>query len=318
MTEMRDLQARVSPLAKLCRTVAGSTPGAILIGLVGTALTFGLVYALTAADDFARSVFFVAPTIAAVQTVLFFLGGSLLLGKLGALSMERAVLAAPLQRILGTGHPEGSIDRADAAAVLGRLDDLGPPFTGSVVVGRIEKSMRRLHITGSTGELGTILTELSRLDEERFDSRHTMVRFLLAVIPIVGFIGTVLGISLAISGFPDLLGASEGMDALRKPIAEVTSQLGVAFNTTLLALVQAGLLMFFQSLVQRREEDFLSDVNEFSIKEILNRVQMQSEGVQFKEAIEREMQDLRLVMAEQNEELLLSFQELISGMGGKR
>ena len=78
------------------------------------------------------------------------------------------------------------------------------------------------------------------------------------------------------------------------------------------------MLMFFQSVVQRREEDFLSDVNEFCIQEILNRVQMESEGVQFKEAIEREMQDLRLVMAEQNEELLLSFQEMINSLSGKR
>ena len=70
-----------------------------------------------------------------------------------------------------------------------------------------------------------------------------------------------------------------------------------------------------QSLVQRREEEFLGRVDAFAITEVLNRVHLESEGVQFKLAMEREMQDLRLVLAEQNEELLLSFQEMIAAVG---
>lgn len=318
MSTPRELRLDVPAWARWGCTVAGRAPSAFALSALGAAALVGGVLAFAPPGELLHEVVAAAPAFAAVQTFLFCLGATLLGGKLAALRRERAALDAPLHLLLGTGRgaAEGSIDRDGVAAALARIEGVEPALRERAVVRRIEHSLRRLHITGSTGELATILSELSALDEQRFASGHTMIRFLLAVIPVVGFIGTVLGISLAIGGFPAMLQASGGGEGLREPIAQVTGSLGVAFHTTLLALVQAGLLMFLQAYVQRREEDFLTRVDAFGISELLNRVRLESEGVQFKDALERELQDLRAVLAEQSEELLLAFQDALARRGG--
>ncbi len=304
-------------LQRLLQRLCAPPLAAGALVFLGSALIFGLARLAFAPGSFGWEVFFVSPLIVGSEVLLFSLGLVLLLRKATSLWGEEAALEAPLQQLLGSG-PQGSIDRQGAGQALGRINALQHDLRQTLVVKRLEKSLRRLHITGSTGELGTILRELADLDQERLESEYTLIRFLLAVIPIVGFIGTVLGISQAIGGFPAMLqGGSAGLTSLQEPISAVTGELGVAFNTTFLALVQAGILMLFQALIQRREETFLGVVNEFCISEVLNRVLVESEGVQFKAAIEREMQDLRLALAEQNEELLLSFQELVLARGAE-
>lgn len=62
---------------------------------------------------------------------------------------------------------------------------------------------------------------------------------------VVGFIGTVIGIAAALSQTYKIVGAtSAGLAAQQAAIGEVTGLLGVAFDTTLIAL-GAGLLVYF-------------------------------------------------------------------------
>jgi hypothetical protein len=51
----------------------------------------------------------------------------------------------------------------------------------------------------------------------------------------------------------------------------VTSGLSVAFDTTFLALVLSAVANLFANTIQKREEDFLSDVEEFTIDNIINK-----------------------------------------------
>ena len=62
------------------------------------------------------------------------------------------------------------------------------------------------------------------------------------------------------------------MDALMATITPVTSGLGVAFDTTLVALVMSIILSFPASAVQKAEEDLLNEVDEYCLDNLLKRL----------------------------------------------
>jgi biopolymer transport protein ExbB/TolQ len=68
--------------------------------------------------------------------------------------------------------------------------------------------------------------------------------YLVWVIPTLGFIGTVVGISLA------LMEVNPEAPNLR----QLTASLGISFYTTLVALGQSAILVLLMSGVQTREE----------------------------------------------------------------
>ena len=94
-------------------------------------------------------------------------------------------------------------------------------------------------------------------------------RFLWAL-PILGFIGTVLGLSFAMAGF----GATDLTDiiALKGAVKTITTGLSSAFNTTLLGLLLSMLLIFPMSAIQKREEDCLTDIDAFCNENVLPRL----------------------------------------------
>ena len=78
-------------------------------------------------------------------------------------------------------------------------------------------------------------------------------------IPILGFIGTVLGISLAADGIQHIISSNQSFSQLSTKLGEAISPLGIAFDTTLIALSLSVLLMLFQTALQKRENNLLID-----------------------------------------------------------
>ena len=84
------------------------------------------------------------------------------------------------------------------------------------------------------------------------ESFYFFPRYINWAIPILGFIGTVLGISLAAGEIGNLVGSSslnigDSINAAMRP-------LGIAFDTTLIALSLSVFLAFLYTLLQRWEE----------------------------------------------------------------
>ena len=90
-----------------------------------------------------------------------------------------------------------------------------------------------------------------------------MVRYLIWAIPSIGFIGTVRGIGQALS---------QADKALAGDIAGMTDSLGVAFNSTFVALVISIGLMFLLHQLQRLQDGLLVDTQEYCDKFLLNRI----------------------------------------------
>jgi biopolymer transport protein ExbB/TolQ/uncharacterized protein YoxC len=114
-----------------------------------------------------------------------------------------------------------------------------------------------------------LLRHQSDLDAESASSSYSTVKLFIWAMPILGFIGTVLGISLAVGGFSDFLTSSVSIDEIDRVTAElgeVASGLSFAFDTTLLGLLAGLVASVVSSGVQHRQERLLTTLDELGLR----------------------------------------------------
>ena len=88
----------------------------------------------------------------------------------------------------------------------------------------------------------------------------------------IGFIGTVEGISRALMNISKVLPMVKNLDGFLTNLTSVTAALQIAFDSTLLALFLSAALMLVQTLVLRRSEDLLARVDRWVVDHVLPRV----------------------------------------------
>ncbi len=98
----------------------------------------------------------------------------------------------------------------------------------------------------------------------RIESENSMIRYLIWAIPSIGFIGTVRGIGQALS---------QADHALAGDIAGMTDSLGVAFNSTLVALIISIFLMFLLHELQRLQDKLVVDTQAYCEEFLLHRIE---------------------------------------------
>ena len=128
-------------------------------------------------------------------------------------------------------------------------------------------------------------------EKEQLKGSFSLPRFMVWAIPILGFIGTVWGISNGIAHFSDAMtntGSVTDVSAmLKENLPLVTNSLATAFDTTLLALLLSIPLMMLMLTIEKAEEAYLIDIDErwfHDIKPALEKVgitsRLTSSGVQ--------------------------------------
>lgn len=127
--------------------------------------------------------------------------------------------------------------------------------------------------------------ELS-LDDSTFylsasESSYTFPRILVWAIPLLGFIGTVIGISQAVNGFSEFLEQAGEIEQIKEGIGTVTSGLAVAFDTTLLALLLSVLVMIPLVLVERMESRLLLQIDIYINDIVLPRLKERGEDLDY-------------------------------------
>lgn len=175
------------------------------------------------------------------------------------------------QDLLAEEAPAG-IDPSEAAALRVLLARRSEAEPGSFLVGRLERALRHFESRPHVGSVVDFLAAESLADEGRVDASYALVRVFVWVVPTLGFIGTVLGIGEAVGGFSASLDAAASLDAMKASIGTVTGGLGVAFDTTLLALVMSIFIMFPASAVQRLEESLVGEVDDYCAELLVPRL----------------------------------------------
>ena len=155
---------------------------------------------------------------------------------------------------------------------LAHIDNLPPKYAGSVMVRRLRQGLEHFRARGSHPEVANLMNTQSDLDAGAVSGGYTNIKVFLWAIPILGFIGTVIGISDAIAGFSVGTGGASDMGALTESINKVTGGLGVAFDTTYVALVMSLILSFPSANLQRAEEDLVGAVDSYVLENFLLRL----------------------------------------------
>ena len=114
----------------------------------------------------------------------------------------------------------------------------------------------------SVDQTVTVIDSSLELIAHRVDLGYAFSRYLVWVIPTIGFIGTVVGIAMALQQInPDA-----------PDLRQLTASLGVAFYTTLVALVHSAILVLGLQFIQAREERSVNVAGQYVLKNLINRL----------------------------------------------
>jgi len=121
-------------------------------------------------------------------------------------------------------------------------------------------ALDRFRATRSIQDASTTAREVCAAESDRLDSELAMIRYIAWAIPSIGFIGTVRGIGDALT---------QAHRAVQGDISGVTEALGVAFNSTFIALLLSLLLMFVLHQLQLQQERQVLDTESYVDRRLL-------------------------------------------------
>lgn len=137
----------------------------------------------------------------------------------------------------------------------------------------ITRTIDQYNMSGKEDQAISVLNSSLELYMHEIDLRYSILRYLTWLIPSLGFIGTVMGIMFALQ-YAGVPANAEADDFLY----QVTSRLGVAFTTTLVALVMSTILVLIQSVVQSKEERALNEAGQYCLDNLILRLGKEQQG----------------------------------------
>ncbi len=122
-------------------------------------------------------------------------------------------------------------------------------------------SLNHFNGTKDISSAASVAHQVSELKADHMDAELSMARYIAWAIPSIGFIGTVRGIGEAMS---------KAGEALEGNITGVTEALGVAFNSTLVALFLSIILMLCMHALQMGQDRLIQRCNDYCNRYLLS------------------------------------------------
>jgi len=154
-------------------------------------------------------------------------------------------------------------------SILSSLDSLPNKIKHTPLVRILMSSIRRFLITNDVQNTSDAIDSNIEALAIKQEAENSMIRYLIWAIPSIGFIGTVRGIGQALS---------QADQALAGDISGMTDSLGVAFNSTLVALLISIILMFLLHQLQRLQDGLVVDTQDYCESFLLNRISKVGQG----------------------------------------
>ncbi len=151
----------------------------------------------------------------------------------------------------------------DTKLLLQRLNDLPANIHHYLLPKALKMTIQRFSATHNVHDAATAMRDVCESESQRLETELSIIRYIAWEIPSVGFIGTVRGIGDALS---------QANRAMEGDITGVTESLGVAFNSTFIALVISILLMFFIHQLQLLQERLVLDTESYCDMNLVSRL----------------------------------------------
>jgi biopolymer transport protein ExbB/TolQ len=158
------------------------------------------------------------------------------------------------------------IPPADVTKLQQALNLLPGSVRNTCVGRRVANILNFVASRNSAADLDDQMRTLADTDAMALDGSYALMRFIIWAMPILGFLGTVLGITAAIAGIDPEQLEKGGAGA-------VTDGLTQAFDATALALGLTLVAMFLNSMVEKLEQSLLERVDQYADAELAHRFQ---------------------------------------------
>jgi hypothetical protein len=171
-------------------------------------------------------------------------------------------------------EPGFTLSTVTVGRVLDHIHDCVDDPRHFVLFNRIVVALANLRNLGHVGDVDDLLRSQASQDESAMETSYALVQGFVWAIPVLGFIGTVLGLSGAIGKFSDMLGEAGDISQITSALKGVTGGLATAFDTTLVALVAALCIQMVMTVLKKEEEEFLDAAMEFGIRNVVGRLRI--------------------------------------------
>ena len=171
--------------------------------------------------------------------------------------LEKHMLSQTMLNI----QPGASILPQDARNLCRPLQQLPPRQQQMLAPRTLLIALQRFYATSSIAAVASAITQICDSETDKLDSELAMIRYIAWAIPSIGFIGTVRGIGEALG---------QAHEAVQGNIIGVTNSLGIAFNSTFVALVISIFIMFFSHQLQLMQERLVQHTQDYCDNNLLN------------------------------------------------
>ena len=140
------------------------------------------------------------------------------------------------------------------------------------------RGIEHFRVRKSAAETVTMMESQSVIDASNVAGSYTILKVFIWAMPILGFIGTVMGVSSAVAGLSATLENAADVSAVTDSMKGVFGGLGTAFDTTLLALIMSMIVKIPTSAMQKSEDSLVTIVDEYCNENLLRRLNDGREG----------------------------------------
>lgn len=227
------------------------TKSPFLWGMLGAAGFYALVLPKNGPLHLEKVIrYFALHPVEYMLTVMFAIGlAALIIKVLDVLAQRVGLRDSLLDSIPRSPQP---LDECNA--MLTRLERLPGRRQSEYYIRRLHAALQHVRQRGSADTLDDELKYLSDLDASRLHGGYGLFRAILWAIPILGFLGTVIGITMALN--------SIDLQSPDKSMADLLGGLGLKFDTTALALAMSMVLVFVHFSVEHAEMGLLDQVDQ--------------------------------------------------------
>jgi biopolymer transport protein ExbB/TolQ len=271
-------------MSKPNHLIQAVTKSPFLWGVLGSIGFYALIFASPPDVPLVKLVrqYFTNHPVEYMLTVMFAIGLATLVLKAFDITAQRVGLGGTL---LGSAAAAAQ-PIEECNALLARLERLPGRRQGEYYVCRLQAALEHVRHRGSADSLDDELKYLSDLDAARLHNSYGLFRVIVWAIPILGFLGTVIGITMMLTGAAQMATGSDPSSMFK-----IFEGLGLKFDTTALALTLSMVLMFVHFYVEHAETSLLEQVDRRVQQELTGRFAVTPTGGDGQLAAIRRMTD---------------------------
>lgn len=209
-----------------------------------------------------RSVFIIIRDYEQEFCIIFFLWAVTIIGMKTQHTLRQRAL---LERTLVQLQDGMSILPEDSRNYARPVQALAPKEKEFLLPRALLAGLHRFQSTQNIHAVSSIIKDTCETEADRMETELSIVRYIAWAIPSIGFLGTVRGIGTALG---------QAYQAVAGDIAGVTQSLGVAFNSTFVALVVSIFLMFLLHQLQLQQDRLVLDCQNYCDERLIRHMQV--------------------------------------------